>query len=278
MLTGCHAKRKASEDTSPLWDPFEWLTVAGGGFMQMHSADLEAEIGVEGKGHRGRARPMLPGFYKEPTEGADATKHEKAACQFKQKLRQLRSALNQPGKASIADIVAVFREQTFIGQTVVRSSRFVKQQGHNGLFLIQNCPIHSIIALLWVMNISTPADVAEYKHDTADGQTYKWLGCAHSKPLYFPYTINNAAGIIGAAANSPTPYKKQENEPDVNACFRTWTFKLHKGDEVLTYAVTGVVSMKKIIAPKEIVVRYCTEKEAGENIEITSQPPLNIHE
>ena len=159
--------------------------------------------------------------------------------------------------------------------TVVKLSGFVKQHAHNGLFLTHNCPIHAIITLVWVADISTEGDIAPYKNDTADKQTYRWTGYAPSTPLFFPYTIDQGTGIIGAAANSPSPHKKQHREPDVNAYFKTWTFKVPKGDGVLTYTVTAVVSMKAIRAHTEIVVRYRTEADALD-FDTTSRPPMDV--
>ena len=278
------------EDTEVEFDPHAWRVMPGGGSIQMNPDEVEtgtaaeeeasaaaqeasaaAEVAAsaaaeeaasaaaeeEGEGQRrtsDRPNTMVLGSYRESIAGTQAEQFEKTEDQLHQKIRQLKSALYQQDKTSIADIVAVFREQTRIMHTVVKLSGFVKQYAHNGLFLTHNCPIHAILALLWVADISTEGDVASYKNDTADKQTYRWTGYAPSTPLFFPYTINQGTGIIGAAANSPSPHKKKQREPHVNAYFKTWTFKVPTGDGVLTYAVTAVVSMKAIRAHTEIVV------------------------
>ena len=262
------------EDTEVEFDPHAWRVMPGGGSIQMNPDEVETGTTVEeeaiaatqeasaaaeeeGEGQRrtsDRPNTMALGSYRESVAGTQATRFEKTEDQLHQKIKQLKTALYQQDKTSIADIVAVFREQTRIMHTVVKLSGFVKQYAHNGLFLTHNCPIHAILALLWVADISTEGDIAPYKIDTADKQTFRWTGYAPSTPLFFPYTINQGTGIIGAAANSPSPHKKKQREPHVNAYFKTWTFKVPTGDGVLTYAVTAVVSMKAIRAHKEIVV------------------------
>jgi len=284
------------EDTEVEFDPHAWRVMPGGGSIQMNPDEVETDTAAEeaasaaaeeaasaaaeeeGEGQRrtsDRPNTMALGSYRESIAGTQAEQFEKTEDQLHQKIRQLKSALYQQDKTSIADIVAVFREQTRIMHTVVKLSGFVKQYAHNGLFLTHNCPIHAILALLWVADISTEGDIAPYKNDTADKQTYRWTGYAPSTPLFFPYTINQGTGIIGAAANSPSPHKKKQREPDVNAYFKTWTFKVPTGDGVLTYAVTAVVSMKAIRAHTEIVVRYRTEADALDS-DTTSRPPMDV--
>ena len=192
--------------------------------------------------------------------------------------------LQDSGEMSVATIVAAFWETTLVEHTDVRPSTFVacglNGAPHNGLFLTKGCPPNSVLALLCVVNVSTPKDVAAYLHNTADKQTYiwkptcKWAGNAQKKPLYFPYTINRTIGIVGAAANSPSD-KRATREPLVNACFKTYQLKLETDDEVLVYAVTVVVSMKRIPARKELVVRYVTEADA-DNYKLAPQDPLPV--
>ena len=298
------------EDTEVEFDPHAWRVMPGGGSIQMNPDEVEtgtaaeeeasataqeasaaaeaaasaaaeeaesAAAEEEGEGQRrtsDRPNTMALGSYRESVAGTQATRFEKTEDQLHQKIKQLKTALYQQDKTSIADIVAVFREQAHIMHTVVKLSGFVKH-GHNGLFLTHNCPIHAILALLWVADISTEGDIAPYKNDTADKQTYRWTGYAPSTPLFFPYTINQGTGIIGAAANSPSPHKKKQREPHVNAYFKTWTFKVPTGDGVLTYAVTAVVSIKAIRAHTEIVVRYRTEADALD-FDTTSRPPMDV--
>ena len=176
---------------------------------------------------------------------------------------------------------------THVGCTEVRPSKFVPhaQDGtpHNGLFLTKRCPANAVLALLFVVDVSTSAIVDKYKEDT-EHQQFRWVPTskwpwdvndhAARKALWFPYSINTTTGVIGAAANSPSDEKKTK-EPLLNSIFKTYLFKVKKDGKVQSYVVTAVISTKSIARNSELVVSYQTEADA-DTFKVTHNNPLPV--
>ena len=96
----------------------ECLAAHGDGTFELDAETSAAEEAAsaaaeeEGEGQRrtsDRPNTMALGSYRESVAGTQATRFEKTEDQLHQKIKQLKTALYQQDKTSIADIVAVFR-------------------------------------------------------------------------------------------------------------------------------------------------------------------------